>query len=98
MRCRGHLHPTLRHISFQEATYPKGWPLLLLSLMMEVPDYALSRNDTSAPDSHQYVLLTVKETTSALDMTEGAVRKRLSRGKLPGLKIAKTRYVRLAVV
>lgn len=66
--------------------------------MTEAPDYALSRNDTSAPDSHQYVLLTVRETTSALDMTEGAVRKRLSRGKLPGVKVGQTRYVRLAVV
>ncbi len=52
----------------------------------------------SAADSHHYVLLTVKEAANVLDMTEGAVRKRVSRGKLPGLKIAKTRYVRLAVV
>jgi hypothetical protein len=65
---------------------------------MEAPDYALGRDDMSVPDPHQYVLLTVKETASALDMTEGAVRKRLSRGKLPGVKVGQTRYVHLAVV
>ncbi len=68
------------------------------SLLGEAPDYALGPDETSAINSYEYLLLTVEDVASVLDLSEHVVRKRVARGTLPGTEVSGSHYVRLALV
>ncbi len=64
----------------------------------QAPDYALGPDETSAINSYEYLLLTVEDVASVLDLSEHVVRKRVARGTLPGTEVSGSHYVRLALV
>ncbi len=68
------------------------------SFVGEAPDYAVGPHETRAIDRYEWLLLTVGDVASVLDLTERAVRKRMSRGVLPATELGGSRYVRLALV
>ncbi len=68
------------------------------SLVGGAPDHAPGPDETSAIDCHEWLLLTVEDVASVLDLTERAVGKRVSRGMLPATELGGSRYVRLALI